>query len=104
LTLGRLVIPNFALPVLAQIPSGSTAASAEPITISDSNVKAEVVFKGIDFSTSMFFLGPDDILVLEKNNGIVRRIVNGAMLPEPSLDVSVANKNERYVGNCCIKE
>jgi hypothetical protein len=41
--------------VLAQIPSGSTAASAEPITISDSNVKAEVVFKGIDFSTSMFF-------------------------------------------------
>jgi aldose sugar dehydrogenase len=104
LTLGRLVIPNFALPVLAQIPSGSTAASAEPITISDSNVKAEVVFKGIDFSTSMFFLGPDDILVLEKNNGIVRRIVNGAMLPEPLLDVSVANKNERYVGNCCIKE
>jgi hypothetical protein len=55
LTLGRLVIPNFVLPVLAQIPSGSTAASAEPITISDSNVKAEVVFKGIDFSTSMFF-------------------------------------------------
>jgi hypothetical protein len=49
-------------------------------------------------------LGPDDILVLEKNNGIVRRIVNGAMLPEPLLDVSVANKNERYVGNCCIKE
>jgi hypothetical protein len=40
-------------------------------------------------------LGPDDILVLEKNNGIVRRIVNGAMLPEPLLDVSVANKNER---------
>jgi aldose sugar dehydrogenase len=40
-------------------------------------------------------LGPDDILVLEKNNGIVRGIVNGAMLPEPLLDVSVANKNER---------
>jgi len=43
----------------------------------------------------MAFLGPDDILVLEKNNGIVRRIVNGAMLPEPLLDVNVANKNER---------
>ena len=75
----------------------------EPI-IRDANLKFEKVFEGLDFPTSMAFLGPDDILVLEKNNGIVRRIVNGAMLPEPLLDVSVANKNERYVGNCCIKE
>jgi glucose/arabinose dehydrogenase len=50
---------------------------------------------GLKFPTSMVFLGPDDILVLEKNNGTVRRIVNGKMLPEPLLDVNVANKNER---------
>ena len=43
----------------------------------------------------MAFLGPDDILVLEKDNGTVQRIVNGKMLPEPVLDVNVANKFER---------
>jgi hypothetical protein len=43
----------------------------------------------------MAFLGPDDILVLEKNNWSVRRIVNGNMLEEPLLDVNVANKGER---------
>jgi aldose sugar dehydrogenase len=43
----------------------------------------------------MAFLGPNDILVLEKNEGTVKRIVNGVMLPEPLLDVNVANKRER---------
>jgi aldose sugar dehydrogenase len=32
---------------------------------------------------------------LEKDNGTVQRIVNGKMLPEPVLDVNVANKFER---------
>jgi aldose sugar dehydrogenase len=102
ITLGMLVTRNFGLPVLAQITqqngtnSTITASTpAEPIIINDSNLKAEVFFKGIEFPTSMAFLGPDDILVLEKNNGTVRRIVNGTMLPEPLLDVSVANKSER---------
>ncbi|MDQ3971425.1 MAG: PQQ-dependent sugar dehydrogenase, partial [Thermoproteota archaeon] len=47
------------------------------------------------FPTSMAFLNSDDILVLEKNNGIVRRIINGMSLSEPLLDVNVANANER---------
>ena len=69
-------------------------AAAEPIT-NDHNLKAEIVYKGIDFPTSMAFLNSDDILVLEKNNGIVRRIINGMSLSEPLLDVNVANANER---------
>jgi len=64
-------------------------------TVNDPNLKAEVVFKGLKFPTSMAFLGPNDILVLEKNNGTVQRIVNGKMLPEPLLDVNVANEAER---------
>src|SRR5688500_20294460 len=55
----------------------------------------EPIFHRIKFPTSMAFLGPDDILVLEKNDGTVRRIVNGTMLPEPVLDVNVASMNER---------
>ena len=64
-------------------------------TIKDPNLKAELVAKGLHFPTSMAFLGANDILVLEKDNGTVRRIVNGVIQPKPVLDVSVANKIER---------
>ena len=43
----------------------------------------------------MAFLGPDDILVTEKETGIVKRILNGQILDEPVLDVAVANSIER---------
>src|SRR5919199_5895314 len=63
--------------------------------IADPNLKVELVARGLKSPTSMAFLGPNDILVLEKNNGTVQRLVNGVMLPKPLLDVNVANKNER---------
>ena len=64
--------------------------------LSDPNLKAQLVFPGSNKgTTSMAFLGPNDILVLEKNTGKVDRIVNGKMLPQPVLDVAVANKIER---------
>jgi glucose/arabinose dehydrogenase len=77
-------------PVNALSPNSNNA----PI-IKDSNLKVEVVFKGIKFPTTMAFLGPNDILVLEKNNGTVQRIVNGTMLLNPLLDVNVAAQTER---------
>src|ERR1041385_3940850 len=43
----------------------------------------------------MAFLGPNDILVLEKNDGTVNRIVNGTMLPHPLLDANVSTEAER---------
>jgi hypothetical protein len=48
--------------------------------LKDNGYMLESVFHGIKFPTSMAFLGPDDILVLEMNDGTVRRIVNGVML------------------------
>jgi aldose sugar dehydrogenase len=63
--------------------------------VNDPNLKVEKVFEGLRFPTKMAFLGPNDILVLEKDNGTVQRIVNGQILPEPVLDVNVANKFER---------
>src|SRR5919202_695913 len=74
-------------PITTQAPKG-------PI-INDPKLKAEVVFKGLKFPTSMAFLGPNDIAVLEKNDGTVRRIVNGTMLPDPLLHVDVDNTGER---------
>ena len=73
----------------------SKAESNDGPIIKDSHLKVEMVSKGLKFPTSMAFLGPNDILVLEKNKGTVQRIVNGRMLPQPLLDVSVANKIER---------
>ncbi len=71
----------------------------------DPNLKAEIVFRGIKFPSSMAFLGPDDILVLEKNEGTVKRIVNGVMLAEPLLKVNVSTAGERgMLGIAVTKE
>jgi aldose sugar dehydrogenase len=43
----------------------------------------------------MAFLGPNDILVLEKDKGTVNRIINGTMLSEPLIKVPIANDGER---------
>ncbi len=64
-------------------------ASAGP-TINDPNLKAEVVIKGFHIPTSMAFLGPNDILVLEKNSGDVLRIVDGHLMKKPLLHVNAA--------------
>lgn len=45
--------------------------------------------------TRMAFLGSNDILLLEKNNGLVHRVVNGRLLEESLLDVAVENERER---------
>ena len=50
------------------------------------DLKEDIVFRGLDFPTSMAFLGPNDILELEKLNGTVQRIVNGKMLQQPILE------------------
>jgi glucose/arabinose dehydrogenase len=64
--------------------------------IKDPNLGVELVSSdGLEFPTSMAFLGPDDILVLEKEKGIVQRIINGKMLPTPVLTVDVASQVER---------
>jgi hypothetical protein len=45
----------------------------------------------------MAFLGPDDILVLEKEKDTVQRIVNGKLLPSSVLTVDVASQVERFM-------
>src|SRR4030095_871864 len=43
----------------------------------------------------MAFIGPGDILVLQKSDGRVRRVINGVLQPDQVLDVSVDNASER---------
>ena len=61
----------------------------------DSTLKMELVASGIESPTSMAFLGPNDVLVLEKDKGTVQRIVSGEISEEPILDVNVNAEDER---------
>jgi glucose/arabinose dehydrogenase len=70
-------------------------ALAQPTIAKDPNLKLELVAQGLKLPTSMAFLGPNDILVLEKESGTVQRIVNGKMLPQPLLQVPVSTTSER---------
>jgi glucose/arabinose dehydrogenase len=67
---------------------------SEP-SVTDSDLEIELVAEGLDFPTGIAFLGENDILAIEKNGGTVKRIVNNTVQPDPIIDVSVANKNER---------
>ena len=74
---------------------GQASFSGSQPIINDPSLKADLVFQGLRNPTSMAFLGPNDILVLEKDQGTVQSIVNGHMLPQPVLHVNVATKGER---------
>ena len=59
-------------------------------TFKDQSLKAIKIVEGLDHPTSMAFIGPDDILVLQKNDGTVHRIVNGKVIEKPLLQVEVS--------------
>src|SRR3954471_18705107 len=63
--------------------------------VKDTSLKSELYTQGLNSPTSMAFLGPKDILVLEKDEGIVKRIINGNLVPQPLLQIPVAIKSER---------
>jgi glucose/arabinose dehydrogenase len=83
--------------------SNDDSSNDQPV-INDPNLKLEPVSEGLQLPTQMAFVGPDDILVLEKDNGTVKRIVNGVILEEPILDVNVATQYERGLVGIAIAE
>ena len=93
LTLIVVAVYNYSYPSESAI--AKIARSRGAINIDDPNLRYEVVASGLRSPTTMAFLGPNDILVNEKLNGTVQRIIDGKIQPQPVLDVSVANKNER---------
>ena len=82
--------------------SFSSAESQDPFTtptigpkIIDSRLKAELVYSGSGFPTNMAFIGPDDILLLSKNDGKVLRIKDGENLG-PVVEVNVRRMKWGY--------
>ena len=77
----------------------------EQPSIKDPSLGVQLVSSDtLEFPTSMAFLGPDDILVLEKEKGTVQRIVNGVMLPTPVLTVNVATEVERCMCGIAVSK
>ena len=82
---------------------GSGGSDGKGIILSDPKLKIELVASGLDFPTTMAFLGPDDFLILEKS-GQVKRITNGTLLDKPLLEVDVSVKDERGLLGIAISE
>ena len=64
------------------------------IIIHDPRFKAKLVVSGLDFPTNMAFIGKDDFLIIEKETGLVKRVVNGN-ITEPLLQLPVSGRDER---------
>ena len=71
----------------------SERVEAQP-TLVDPRLDVRTVVSGLNSPTTMAFLGEDDILVLEKETGRVRRVMNGA-IQSTVLDLAVNFGSER---------
>ncbi len=69
-------------------------AAAQP-AIDDTTLVVDTIATQLAAPVAMAFLAPDDLLVLEKNSGRVRRVLHGVVQPVPVLDVAVNGDSER---------
>src|SRR4029079_8027410 len=83
--------------------SSSSSSSSLDASFSEPQMKSKYsdkftiqpVIKGLKSAVDVAFLGPKEILALDKRNGIVNRAVDGQISGQPLLDVNVSNKVER---------
>ena len=64
-------------------------------SLTDSNLEVREVVSGLSSPTTMAFIGPDDILVLQKDDGKVRRVIGGVLQSGQVLDLAVDASGER---------
>jgi aldose sugar dehydrogenase len=86
------------------IPDVNVSIDGDMPIVRDTNLGIEVVAEGLEFPTTIAFIGPNDILVLEKEKGTVQRIVNGKTLLGPLLDINVATSQERCMCGVAISK
>jgi glucose/arabinose dehydrogenase len=89
----RYRIVTLLMCLLVMIFVDSERAGAQP-TVVDPRLAVRTVVSGLNSPTTMAFLGDDDILVLEKETGRVRRVMNGA-IQSTVLDLAVNFGSER---------
>ena len=94
LTILFIFLLYFSAPMALGAYSKASPDSEGP-SITDPRLTVEMVIDELDFPTSMAFIGENDVLVTEKNTGKVIRIVDGAIVDEPVIDIAVATQIER---------
>lgn len=90
----RFATMAVALGVLATI-GGSAYADSIPARLLDANLQVTTVVNNLTQPIGMAFLGPNDMLVIEKGSGQVKRVINGVVQPTPVLDLAVNSASER---------
>jgi aldose sugar dehydrogenase len=71
------------------------SVDAADILLEDSNLEVEIVAEGLKFPTGMAFLNSNEILVLEKDEGKVLRVIHGNISDNSVLNLDVSNAGER---------
>jgi glucose/arabinose dehydrogenase len=92
LIIRNIVIIN--LVTLLLLPCLLAGVNAK-IVINDPKFGAQIVTKGLSNPTGMVFLDRNQILVLEKDEGKVLRVVNGNISKDPVLALDVNHHKER---------
>ncbi|MGH2949396.1 MAG: PQQ-dependent sugar dehydrogenase [Solirubrobacteraceae bacterium] len=72
----------------------ATAAPAQEPEVLDENLQVRTAASGLSQPVSMAFIGQDDMLVLEKASGQVKRVVDGTV-EDVVLDLAVNSSSER---------
>lgn len=90
----RFLLSTFLFVGLAASQNVFTQTPTPP-TMLDPNLVVRTAASGLNLPISMAFVGENDFLVLEKNTGRVRRVVNGAVQQDPVLDLAVNFGSER---------
>jgi glucose/arabinose dehydrogenase len=60
-------------------------------TVIDPNLGIDVVASGLNAPSNMVFVNDNEILVLERYSGIIKRIINDTLEQEPLLDLNIAS-------------
>ena len=80
--------------VVAILATTLFPAATAAQTVRDPNLSVRIVASGLDSPSTMAFIGQNDILVVEKNTGLVQRVRDGVLLG-PVLDLAVNFASER---------
>jgi glucose/arabinose dehydrogenase len=89
----RAVLLSVAIASLVA-PAATAQAQAPPPTMTDARLGVRTVTDGLSGPTSIAFLGPHDMLVLEKATGRVQHVVDGQVVGT-ALDLAVNSASER---------
>ncbi|MEI6085529.1 MAG: PQQ-dependent sugar dehydrogenase [Verrucomicrobiota bacterium] len=84
--------PHIGLLILAL--AGTTSQAQ---TLTDSSLTLTQIVSGLDQPIGLEFLATNDLLVLEKANGQVRRVIDGVIQVNPVLDLAVDSSDERGI-------